>query len=37
MKITILGAVILTVVVLIVFLFLNSLNQKNDGDRQIDQ
>jgi hypothetical protein len=36
MKITILGALILAAVALIVLLLLNSLNQKNDGDKQID-
>jgi hypothetical protein len=36
MKITILGAVILAAVALILLLLLNSLNQKNDGDKQID-
>jgi hypothetical protein len=36
MKITILGAVMLAAVALIVLLLLNSLNQKNDGGKQIE-
>jgi len=36
MKITILGAAFLVAVVLIALLVLNSLNQRIDGDKQID-
>jgi hypothetical protein len=36
MKITILGAAFLFAVVLIVLLVLKSLNQKSDGNKQID-